>query len=225
MSRKIIVVTLFTLVILMTPIIGTVLAVGLDGIDTRPTIAKFEFSLETWPTLSQPNFEIIPPDKKITYGWKNLNTHGGLPPSYDFVENYIPTGPDELSVNPLDYLKGGIKLTLTIGEEEHDLIGTVDRQVLLYIQYNNGRNFGVDEWSITIVDKADAATLGAVGSTIGGSFVNHNGNRILKSTGGTGFFEGVKLTAKATAVTAYPIIGMTAVFVVTTGWGILELTP
>jgi len=55
--------------------------------------------------------------------------------------------------------------------------------------------------------------------------VNHNGNRILKSTGGTGLFEGVKLTAKATTITAYPIIGTAAVFVVTTGWGILELTP
>jgi hypothetical protein len=248
MKKKIFVVVLLSVVLLATPFIGTVMAVGGGALLNRPTFATYEYSIELWAVPDEDEralfgYEVIEGDK--VSGWKNLMTYGGaydgvyfdhdLGPDYPFVETYIPipnTDPPLTGVLVNDWGKGGIKLTLTIGENEYELVGTVTKFMPLVATYEHGM-FIDAEWTFTIVDVGDdAAALGAVGSTLEGWTVNRNGNFVVHSTDGTGFFEGAKLRGTQ-YTTPHPIIDPTTVppsftgslFTVETGWGTIKLYP
>ena len=240
MKKKIVVVILLAAVLLATPLVGAAQAVGNGALLNKPTFATYEYSMEVWPVAADEaalfGYEAFVGHK--VSGWKNVMTYGGaydgelfdddLGPDYPFVETYIPipnTDPPLTGVLVNDWGKGGIKLTLTIGENEYELVGTVTKFMPLVATYEHGM-FIDAEWTFTIVDVGvDAAALGAVGSTLEGWTMNRNGNFVVHSTGGTGFFKGAKLRGTQTSI-AHPVLPFTgSLFTVETGWGTIKLYP
>jgi hypothetical protein len=235
MNKKVVVFAVFFLAVAM--LATPVMAVGGGALLNRPTFATYEYSIEVWS---------VPADEAALYGyeafvghkvsgWKNVMTYGGayhgelfdhdLGPDYPFVETYIPIPDSDLTgVLASDWGKGGIKLTLTIGENDYELVGTVTKFMPLVASYEHGM-FVNAEWTFTIVDLGDAAALGAVGSTLEGWTMNKNGNFVVHSTDGTGFFEGAKLRGTQTSI-AHPVLPFTgSLFTVETGWGTIKLYP
>jgi len=203
-------VTLLTLVMLTASLIGTAQACGHRGRCRKPTIATFEYIFDVWPVFPLPtDYEKIEGDN-IIMGYKNLPLFG----NYPLIDTYPPT--------VADYGKGGIKLTLSIGEEDFVLFGDVQKKIFLFILYANGRSIEIAEWSFTILDEGDAADLDAVGSSMEGWLMGRNGNFVVKSTGGTGVFEGAKLNGKQ-IITAY--VAGQALMTHAVGWGQIKLVP
>jgi hypothetical protein len=243
-KKKIVVVILLAAVLLATPLVGAAQAVGNGALLNKPTFATYEYSMEVWPVAADEaalfGYEAFVGHK--VSGWKNVMTYGGaydgelfdddLGPDYPFVETYIPIPESDLTgVLMGDWGKGGIKLTLTIGENDYELVGTVTKFMPLVATYEHGM-FVDAEWTFTIVDLGDAAVLGAVGSTMEGWSMNKNGNFVVHSTGGTGFFEGAKLRGTQYSV-PHPVLDLStlpptftgSLFSVETGWGTIKLYP
>ena len=204
MKKKILGVFISLLVVAMLaiPFIGTVQA-GYGGKNK----ATFEWYVEQWPLRSENGPEdtkshIIEKEDGTMVVWKNLHTYGHPP-----LVNADPDDPlDDVHLFPLtppwnptwnDYPNGGIRLTVTPeGEDPYTLIGSFEK-TMLWIQYNpKSGMLENSKWSFTITAVEDGdAPDGAVGSTMYGTIKSWQGGSpmVIKSTKGTGIFEGAFL--------------------------------
>lgn len=214
MDKKIfgIVLILLTVVILAAPMLGTAEACGW-GRRRNPVIATVEYSMELWPSGTQPdNFEVLTGDD-IVMGYRNLATYGNPP----FLDTYPPS--------LLDFGKGGFRLTITKGGEDFELIAEVQNLILYFVQYTDGSTREIAKWSFEIVSNDDAIALDAVGDTLEGWLLMRNGKGLVTSIRGTGIFKGACLRCDLT-ITPYYIStpgGNFVIFTVGVGSGLIVL--
>jgi len=199
MNKKVLViaVVLMAVAMLAIPLIGAVQA-GYGGKNK----ATFEWYVEQWP-LNRNN---PPPEDTIAhiiekkdgtmYVYKNLHTYGE-PPLVGNVYLYPNMPPTLWEPDWEDYPNGGIRLTVTPeGEDPYTLIGSFEK-TMLWIQYNpKSGMLENSKWSFTITAVEDGdAPDGAVGSTMYGTIKSWQGGSpmVIKSTKGTGIFEGAFL--------------------------------
>ncbi|MCZ2808766.1 MAG: hypothetical protein O2V44_05375 [Candidatus Bathyarchaeota archaeon] len=211
MKKKIlgVFISLLVVVMLAIPLIGAVQA-GYGGKNK----ATFEWYVEQWPLRSENGPEdtkshIIEKEDGTMMIYKNLHTYGE-PPLVDDVSlpPSTPTPPWAPAYG--DYPNGGIRLTVTPeGEDSYTLIGRFEK-TMLYIAYNP--KAGILEnskWSFTITAVEDGdAPDGAVGSTMCGTIKSWQGGSpmVIKSTKGTGIFEGAFLRGTHTTLVGGVII-------------------
>ena len=206
MNKKVLGTTLvlLTVAMLAAPLLGTAEACCYGRRWRKPAIATVEYSIQVWPSPSQPDFEPITGDNIVT-GSKNLATFGTPP----LVETYPP---------PIAYYgRGGFRLAIQVGDEDFELIATVQKKILLFVVYTNGDIIEISKWSLEIVESTDAIALDAVGDTLEGWLMWRNDKSLVTSTAGTGIFKGARLIGDLTT-TAYPITS-TVIFTVAVGSG------
>ena len=195
MNKKVLGITLvlLTVAMLAAPLLGTAEACCYGRRWRKPAIATVEYSIQVWPALPLPaDYEPITGDN-IAMGYKNLATVGTPP----LVETYPPT--------IASYGKGGFKLAITIDGQDYELFAAVQKKILWFVQYTDGRNIEISKWSFTIVESADAITLDAVGDTLEGWLMMRNNKIVVMSTAGTGIFNGAHLIGDLT-YTVYPVV-------------------
>jgi len=199
---------LLTVVMLAATLVGNAEACCYGGKWRKPVIATVEYSIQVWPVLPQPaDYEKITGDN-IVMGYKNLATFGTPP----LVETYPPTMAD------FGKGSGGFRLVITRGGEDLELFAAVQKKILLFVIYTDGRAVEISKWSFTIVPSEDATTLGAVGDALEGWLLMRNGKTLITSTTGTGVFEGARLIGDLTT-TAYS--GGPVIFTVSVGSGLI----
>jgi hypothetical protein len=195
--------TLLTAVLLAAPLLVTAEACCCRGRWRKPTIATVEYSIQVWPAPSQPaDYERITGDN-IVMGYRNLATFGTPP----LVAN-PPVG--------ATYGSGGFGLKIAVCGEDFELVGEVQKKILLFVIYTDGRGMEISKWSFTIVPSEDATALGAVGDTLEGWLMMRNGKTIVTSTTGTGIFEGARLIGDLTTT---PYLVGQVIFTVGVGSG------
>jgi len=205
MNKKVLVIAL-AVAMLATPLIGTALA-GYGGKNR----AAFEWYVEQWPLLrNDPPPEdmmshVIEKKEGTMYVYQNIRTYGEPPlvnadpddPADDV--NLPPPQKPPATWNPIwnDYPNGGIRITVTpSGEDPYTLIGSFEKKMLWILYQPRGTSQENSKWSFTITAVEDGdAPEGAVGSTMYGTLKKSPSSDVcvIKSTKGTGIFEGAFL--------------------------------
>jgi len=225
MNKKILVTTLLALVMLTTPLLIGAVQAGYGG----KNVAEFDWEVQVWalnrgdPPPEDTRLKIIEKkDGNMQIG-KNIHTIG-VPPLVDDVL-LVPGTP--ILLNPVwdDYPDGGIRLTITPeGEDSYTLLGSVEKTFNWIVYIPKGGMLENARWSfeITAVEDGDAPD-DAVGSTMYGTLKNVGGIGVVKSTKGTGIFEGAFL--RGTQTTGFGLAfdpsrpGVNAVFTFSPGSG------
>jgi len=196
MNKKIlgVFVSLLAVAMLAIPIIGAVQA-GYGG----KNVATFEWEVQLWalrPPHEDTRGKLIEKEEGNMVVSKNIHTVGE-PPLVDDI-NLPPLGTTP-PWNPTwdDYPDGGIRLTVTPeGEASYTLVGSFEKVMLWIVMVPRGAMLENSRWSFEITAVEDGvAPAGAVGSTMYGTLINVQGGSemVLKSTKGTGIFEGAFL--------------------------------
>jgi hypothetical protein len=92
-----------------------------------------------------------------------------------------------------------------VGGNDYELFAAVQKKILYFVQYTDGRNIEISKWSFTTVESADAIALDAVGDTLEGWLIMRNNKIVVTSTAGTGIFNGARLIGDLT-YTVYPVV-------------------
>jgi len=231
MNRKVlgILVVLMAVAMLATLLIGAVLA-GYGG----KNVATFEWEVQQWPLLRNdpPPEDMmvheIEKESGTMFVYKNIHTYGE-PPLVDDI-NLPPPQKPPATWNPKwdDYPNGGIRLTVTpAGEDPYTLIGSFEKTMLWIVYRPKGATQENAKWSFTITAVEDGvAPADAVGSTMYGTLLKSPNSDVcvIKSTKGTGVFEGAFLrgthtTSVGVVQESFPPTGIFALFTWAEGSG------
>jgi hypothetical protein len=208
MGKKVLGITVFLMVtaMLSPAFIGAVLA-GYGGKNK----ATFEWEVQVWPLGREDKTDwedyrlhTIEKEDGTMRVIKYVYTYGE-PPLVDKPYLYPNMPPSLWEPDWEDYPNGGIRLTVTPeGEDPYTLLGTFEKKQL-YIEYApRSAILENSRWSFTITDYEgeEEPPEGWYGSTMYGSLkssiVNDEVVWAIKSTKGTGIFEGAFLRGTQT---------------------------
>ncbi|MCW4031707.1 MAG: hypothetical protein NWE80_05015, partial [Candidatus Bathyarchaeota archaeon] len=209
MKKKILVTVLIAALMLATLLIGVALA-GYGG----KNVATYEWEVQQWPLLRNDP----PPEDMMVHEiekksgtmlvYQKIHTYGA-PPLVDNI-NLPPPPTPPATWNPKwdDYPNGGIRLTVTpAGEDPYTLVGSFEKVFLWIVYQPKGAAQENAKWSFTITAVEDGvAPAGAVGSTMYGTLIKspNTVTAVIKSTKGTGIFEGAFL--RGTHTTSWGVV-------------------
>ena len=203
-----------SLVLMAVVMLATPMLVAVQAWHGGKNVATYEWEVQQWPLLRNdpPPEDLMIHEIEKESGtmlvYQNIHTYGE-PPLVDNI-NLPPPQKPPATWNPKwdDYPNGGIRLTVTpAGEDPYTLIGSFEKTMLWIVYQPKGATQENSKWSFTITAVEDGvAPAGAVGSTMYGRLQkspNSNGC-VIKSTKGTGIFEGAFL--RGTHTTSFGVV-------------------